>query len=202
MWEVGVQLERSQLVPDVAYTSKLRRSHASHDVLLKVMRRESIPVKSDWRLNERHYGALTGLSKAIAVDMYGASAVFRWRRSFDAVPPALEAQENLNLLGQAYDLPIDRLPNGESLAQVVDRVNLCWSQVLLPALSGGKCVLVTAHGNSLRALMMLIEGISEADIVSLEVANAVCLVYQWEASGRLVRAFEFRPSIETPSIIL
>lgn len=90
MWDVGVQLERSQLVPDVAFISKLRRSHASHDVLLKAMRRESIPVRSDWRLNERHYGALTGLSKAIAVDMYGASAVFRWRRSFDAVPPALE----------------------------------------------------------------------------------------------------------------
>lgn len=203
MRELGELLCKARLIPDITYTSRSRRSCVSNEVLLESMGRRDVLTSIDWRLNERHYGKLTGLSKHEATKTFGAAAVQRWRRSFDAAPPLLDLAQSQTLLGDAYDdLPFDFIPKGESLAQVVTRVRACWDEKLLPELRAGKRVLVTAHGNSLRALVKVIEGISNQDIASLEIANARALIYDLNADGNMVSVGSIGSAVLTPSHIL
>ena len=204
MYDAGVLLRREGITIDLAFTSVLSRCISSQWALLEGMGRVWVPVVLDWRLNERHYGALTGLSKTAAIDTYGADAVHRWRRSFD-VPPPLRTGEGADycVIDERYaHLQPGDIPQGESLAQVVDRVRPVWEHSIADALRSGKRVAVTAHGNSLRALMKLIEHIADSDIVRLEVPNAVPIVFELDKELKVVRRSCLGRVAASPSEIL
>ena len=161
---------------DLCYTSLQTRAIKTLNLALEAMGRLWLPVEKDWRLNERHYGALTGLNKAETAAMHGEEQVKIWRRSFDTPPPPLEP-------GSAFDLSKDRryagiaIPNTESLKDTIARVLPCWESRIAPELRGGKRVLISAHGNSLRALVKHLSGISDADITGLEIPTGQPIVY-------------------------
>jgi 2,3-bisphosphoglycerate-dependent phosphoglycerate mutase len=184
MRSAGRLLREKGLDVDLAYTSALSRCIRSQSELLNAMDRADVPSIVDWRLNERHYGALTGMSKPAAVRQFGAESVHRWRRSYDAEPPRGQGETGGPAASDSSHAQPgkDNVPDGESLRQVVDRVRPLWDDSVGPAVRAGKRVIITAHGNSLRALMKLIEGISDADIVSLEIPNAVPIVYELDAA--------------------
>jgi len=204
MHDAGVLLRHEGLAVDLAFTSLLSRCIRSQWALLEGMGRVWVPTVLDWRLNERHYGALTGLSKAAAIDIYGADAVQRWRRSFD-VPPPLGPGDGAGycVIDERYaHLQPGDIPQGESLAQVVDRVRPAWEHSIADALRSGKRVAVTAHGNSLRALMKLIEYIADSDIVRLEIPNAVPIVFELDKELKVVRRSFLETTVMPPSEIL
>lgn len=188
MVDAGALLASERLGVDVAFTSVLSRCILSQWALLEGMGRVWVPVTLDWRLNERHYGALTGLSKAAAVDAYGAEQVQHWRRSFDTPPPQGPGDGDGHPVVDARyaHLAPGSIPQGESLAQVVDRVRPVWLRSIGAALTAGQRVVVTAHGNSLRALIKLIESIGDDDISTLEIPNAVPIVFELDARLRLI----------------
>jgi 2,3-bisphosphoglycerate-dependent phosphoglycerate mutase len=204
MHEAGALLPREGWVVDLAFTSVLSRCVRSQWALLEGMDRVWVPVVLDWRLNERHYGALTGLSKPAAVAAHGAAAVQRWRRSFDVPPPQGRGDGGGHpIVDERYaNLPAASIPSGESLAQVVDRVRPVWRGAIADALACGRRVLVTAHGNSLRALLKLIEGIADHDIASLEIPNAVPIVFELDAAQQVVRKSCLGEPTGNPSEIL
>ena len=201
MHDAGALLRREGLRVDLAYTSVLSRCIRSQWALLEGMDRVWVPVVLDWRLNERHYGALTGLSKPAAVATHGAAAVQRWRRSFDLPPPQGPGDGGGHpVVDERYaHLPAASIPSGESLAQVVQRVQPVWLHAIADALASGRRVVVTAHGNSLRALIKLIEVIADQDIPSLEIPNAVPIVYELDAALKVVRKATLGSPTGTPS---
>jgi 2,3-bisphosphoglycerate-dependent phosphoglycerate mutase len=204
MQQASALLRREGLVVDLAFTSVLSRCVRSQWALLEGMDRVWVPVVLDWRLNERHYGALTGLSKQAAVATHGAAAVQRWRRSFDLPPPQGPGDgDGHPIVDERYaNLPAASIPSGESLAQVVDRVRPVWLHPVADALASGKRVMITAHGNSLRALIKLIEGIADNDIASLEIPNAVPIVFELNAALQVLRKSWLGDSTGDPSEIL
>ena len=179
MRELGSQLAECGYVPDVTFVSRLQRSYLSGQHLREGGGWGSVLHHSDWRLNERHYGELTGMSKLDAVQHYGLEPVRAWRRSYSAVPPALDRSRNETLLQQRYtDLPNQVIPKAESLSDVVSRTSQVWLERIRPILRCGNSVLVTAHGNSLRALATVVESLSPTEAEQLEIPNASALVYQ------------------------
>ncbi|OZI30799.1 hypothetical protein CAL29_22725 [Bordetella genomosp. 10] len=179
----GAALRQRGLGVDVAYTSALTRCVHSLEILLEAMGRPDVPRHIDWRLNERHYGALTGRLKAEAEQEYGAAAVRHWRRAYDGQPPAADeaAQARYRQACHAGALAVP-LPSSESLCQTVSRVSAAWRDAIAPALRTGASVIVVAHGNSLRALTMLIEKLSSADVVHLEIGNGEPCLYELDAA--------------------
>ena len=165
---------------DIAYTSVLRRAITTLWRAQVAMGTEWLPVVRDWRLNERHYGALTGLNKAETTAKYGEEQVKVWRRSYDTPPPPLtEDSEYWPGHDRRYaGVPKSSLPKSESLANTLDRVLPAWNDSLAPALSDGKQVLVVAHGNSLRALVKHLDSVSEKKITGLNIPTGVPLVYK------------------------
>ena len=165
---------------DMTFTSLQTRAIKTLNFALEAMGRLWLPVEKDWRLNERHYGGLTGLDKAETAAKHGDEQVHIWRRSFDIPPPPLEA-------GSAYDLSQDRryagiaIPQTESLKDTIARVLPYWEQRIAPALKDGQRVLISAHGNSLRALVKHLSGISDDDITSLEIPTGQPIVYDLDA---------------------
>ncbi|KIU26537.1 MULTISPECIES: 2,3-diphosphoglycerate-dependent phosphoglycerate mutase [unclassified Sphingomonas] len=165
---------------DMTFTSLQTRAIKTLNLALEAMGRLWLPVEKDWRLNERHYGGLTGLDKAETAAKHGDEQVHIWRRSFDIPPPPLEA-------GSAYDLSQDRryagiaIPQTESLKDTIARVLPYWEQRIAPALKDGQRVLISAHGNSLRALVKHLSGISDDDITSLEIPTGQPIVYDLDA---------------------
>jgi 2,3-bisphosphoglycerate-dependent phosphoglycerate mutase len=161
---------------DLCFTSVQTRAIRTLNLALEAMGRLWLPVEKDWRLNERHYGGLTGLDKAQTAAKHGEEQVQIWRRSFDTPPPPLEP-------GSAFDLADDRryagidVPNTESLKDTIARVLPYWDARIVPELKAGKRVLISAHGNSLRALVKHLSGISDADIASLEIPTGQPIVY-------------------------
>jgi len=172
----GELLKARGLLPDDAFTSVQTRAIQTLHLALEAAGRLWIPETKDWRLNERHYGGLIGLDKAETAAKHGEEQVKIWRRSFDIPPPVLE-------LGSAYDLAADpryaglAIPATESLKDTIARVLPYYEAAILPRLKAGKVVLVAAHGNSLRALVKHLSGISDADISSLEIPTGQPLVY-------------------------
>ncbi|MFV1919391.1 2,3-diphosphoglycerate-dependent phosphoglycerate mutase [Sphingomonas sp. MJ1 (PH-R8)] len=162
---------------DQCFTSFQTRAIKTLNLALESMGRLWLPVEKDWRLNERHYGGLTGLDKAETAAKHGEEQVKIWRRSFDIPPPLPEA-------GSPYDLSNDRryagiaVPATESLKDTIARVLPYWEARIVPELQAGKRVLISAHGNSLRALVKHLSGISDADIASLEIPTGQPLVYE------------------------
>jgi 2,3-bisphosphoglycerate-dependent phosphoglycerate mutase len=172
----GVLMREKGLDFDSCFTSLQSRAIKTLNLALEEMGRLWLPVEKDWRLNERHYGGLTGLNKAETAAKHGEDQVHIWRRSFDIPPPPLEA-------GSAYDLSADRryagidIPNTESLKDTIARVLPYWEARIAPELKAGKRVLISAHGNSLRALVKHLSGISDDEITGLEIPTGQPIVY-------------------------
>jgi 2,3-bisphosphoglycerate-dependent phosphoglycerate mutase len=182
--EAGRLLKAAGYDFDVAYTSVLKRAIWTLWHTLDQMDRTWLPVVNDWRLNERHYGALQGLNKADMARQYGEQQVLIWRRSYDTPPPALQPDDPRSERGDPRyaALAPGQIPLTECLKDTVARVLPCWNDTLAPALRRGQRVLVAAHGNSMRALVKYLDGISDDDIVGLNIPNGVPLVYELDAS--------------------
>jgi 2,3-bisphosphoglycerate-dependent phosphoglycerate mutase len=175
----GELLAASGLKPEVLYTSVLTRAIQTANLALEVADRLWIPVKRTWRLNERHYGALQGLDKAETLEKFGQEKFMEWRRSFDVPPPVLDDDAEYSQVHDERYIGIDgEIPRTESLALVIDRMLPYWESDITKDLAAGKTVLVTAHGNSLRALIKHLDGISDADISELNVPTGIPLVYE------------------------
>jgi 2,3-bisphosphoglycerate-dependent phosphoglycerate mutase len=155
------------------------------------MDRTWLPVVNDWRLNERHYGALQGLNKAETAKKFGDEQVLVWRRSYDTPPPALEPTDpRCERSDRRYaDLAPGEVPLTECLKDTVARVLPCWNGALAPAIRQGKRVVVAAHGNSIRALVKYLDGIGDDDIVGLNIPNGIPLVYELDAQLRPIRSY-------------
>ena len=156
---------------------------------LDQMDRTWLPVLNDWRLNERHYGALQGLNKADTARQYGDEQVLVWRRSYDTPPPALASDDPRSERSDLRyaKLAPDQVPLTECLKDTVDRVLPCWHERLAPAIRDGQRLLIAAHGNSIRALVKYLDGISNDDIVGLNIPNGIPLVYELDAKLRPIR---------------
>lgn len=163
---------------DIAFTSVLRRAIWTLWLMLEEMDRVWIPVVRDWRLNERHYGALQGLNKAETAAKYGDDQVHIWRRSYDIPPPPLELDDDRHPSHDLRYAGIENLPATESLATTLDRVMPCWHEVIAPQLLAGKDVFIAAHGNSLRALVKMLDGISDEEITAFNIPTGVPLAYE------------------------
>jgi 2,3-bisphosphoglycerate-dependent phosphoglycerate mutase len=184
--EAGRLLKEAGMEFDVAYTSVLQRAIWTLWHALDSMERTWLPVINDWRLNERHYGALQGLNKADMARQYGEQQVLAWRRSYDTPPPALEADDPRSERGDLRyaRLAPTQIPLTECLKDTVARVLPLWNQTLAPAISGGQRLVIAAHGNSIRALVKHLDGISDEDIVGVNIPNGIPLVYELDAGLR------------------
>jgi 2,3-bisphosphoglycerate-dependent phosphoglycerate mutase len=182
-WAAGELMKAKGIAPDIAFTSVQTRAIKTLNLALEAMGRLWVPVTKNWQLNERHYGGLTGLDKAETAAKHGDEQVKIWRRSFDIPPPPLEA-------GSAYDLSSDpryagiTIPNTESLKDTIARVLPYWESAIVPELKANKTVLISAHGNSLRALVKHLSGISDEDITGLEIPTGQPIVYELDEALR------------------
>jgi 2,3-bisphosphoglycerate-dependent phosphoglycerate mutase len=188
--QAGRELLREKLEPDIAFTSVLKRAIRTLWSILDTTDRMWIPVERSWRLNERHYGALQGLDKAQTTTQYGDAQVKIWRRSYDIPPPPMAADDprNARFDPRYADVDPKSLPVAESLKDTLARVLPFWEARVIPELRAGKTVLIVAHGNSLRALVKMLDMMSESDIVEFNIPTGVPMLYeldeQLQASGR------------------
>ena len=173
----GAMLAARALLPDVLHTSLLRRAIHTSQLVLDACDRAWIPVARSWRLNERHYGALQGKDKAATLAQYGADQFALWRRSFDVAPPPIDDADEFSQAKDARYADIS-VPKTECLKDVIERMLPYWHESIVPDLKRGKRVLVTAHGNSLRALVKHLDGISDAEISDLNIPTGIPLYYR------------------------
>ena len=179
----GELLKEAGLLPDVLYTSLLRRAITTANLALDAADRHWIPVVRDWRLNERHYGALQGLNKAETKEKYGDEQFMLWRRSYDTPPPAIDPANEYSQTGDPRYAHLPQVPLTECLLDVVKRFIPDYQAVIEPQVAQGKTVLVAAHGNSLRALVKHLDGISDADIAALNIPTGIPLTYSFTEDG-------------------
>src|SRR3954447_13400088 len=190
----GELLKENGVLPDVVHTSVLRRAIRTAEIALHLTDRHWIPVKRSWRLNERHYGALQGKDKKQTLEAYGEEQFMLWRRSFDVPPPVLADDDEFSQVGlpQYADIPDAELPRTECLKDVIERMLPYWESAIVPDLEAGKVVLIAAHGNSLRAIVKHLDGISDEDIAGLNSPTAPPLVYRLDESLQpVVRGGEY-----------
>jgi 2,3-bisphosphoglycerate-dependent phosphoglycerate mutase len=173
------------LLPDVVHTSLLRRAIHTSQLALDACDRHWIPVKRSWRLNERHYGALQGKDKAQTLAQYGEEQFQLWRRSFDVPPPAIDDADPFSQANDLRYAGIDA-PKTECLKDVITRMLPYWDEAIVPDLKTGKRVLVTAHGNSLRALVKHLDGITDADIAGVNIPTGIPLYYKLDENFKPV----------------
>ncbi len=178
--QAGLDLMAEHLVPDVAFTSMLKRAIRTLWLLLETTDRMWLPTETSWRLNERSYGALQGLNKQQTVDQHSAEQVRRWRRSYDIPPPPLAPDDPRHPRFDARYALVDPslLPTTESLKDTLARVQPYWEASIVPQLQAGKDVLIVAHGNSLRALVKMLDAMSEEDIVGFNIPTGIPLLYR------------------------
>jgi 2,3-bisphosphoglycerate-dependent phosphoglycerate mutase len=184
--QAGRELLAEKIEPQIAFTSVLKRAIRTLWLILDTTDRMWIPVERSWRLNERHYGALQGLNKAQTVQLHSEAQVKIWRRSYDIPPPPLAPDDKRHpRFDPRYaDLTPAELPAAESLADTLARVLPYWRERIAPAVSSGRNVLVAAHGNSLRAMVKMLDEVSEADIVELNIPTGVPLLYELDSNLR------------------
>src|SRR4051794_14780920 len=189
--DAGRLMKDEGLAFDLAFTSVLRRAIKTLDVALDEMDQLWIPVTKHWRLNERHYGALQGLNKAETAARFGDAQVLAWRRSYDVPPPPLEPGAPRSEAGDPRyaSLKPGEVPLTECLKDTVERVLPFWRSELAPAIRSGKRLLISAHGNSMRALVKYLDGISDADIVGLNIPNGIPLVYELDEALKPIRNY-------------
>lgn len=174
-----------------AYTSVLKRAIKTLNYALDLMDLDWIPVEKAWELNEKHYGSLQGLNKSETANTYGAEQVFLWRRSYDVAPAPLSENDSRNPRFDARykDIPTDKLPLTESLEDTVERVLPYWNDIIVPSLEEYREVLVVAHGNSMRAIVKELKGISDEDIVNLNIPTAIPYVLEFDDEMNLKKDF-------------
>jgi 2,3-bisphosphoglycerate-dependent phosphoglycerate mutase len=176
---------------DVCFTSVLKRAIHTLWFALDEMDRTWLPVVKDYRLNERHYGALQGLNKSDMAKKFGEEQVLAWRRSYDTPPPALEASDPRCERGDRRYAHVEpqNLPLTECLKDTVARVLPCWQDTIAPRIRNGERILIAAHGNSIRALIKYLDNVSEQDIVGLNIPNGIPLVYELDAELKPIRHY-------------
>jgi 2,3-bisphosphoglycerate-dependent phosphoglycerate mutase len=189
--ESGRLLKEAAFEFDLALTSVLKRAIWTLWHALDVMDRTWLPVRNDWRLNERHYGALQGLNKSDMARQYGDEQVLIWRRSYDVPPPLLDANDPRS---ERSDLRYAKLapsqvPLTECLKDTVARVMPCWNDSIAPAVKSGQRLVIAAHGNSIRALVKYLDGIGDAEIVGVNIPNGIPLVYELDADLKPIRHY-------------
>jgi len=184
--QAGRELKREGIVPDLVFTSVLKRAIRTQWLMLEELDLLWLPVERSWRLNERHYGALQGLDKAQTVERHGAEQVQIWRRSYDIAPPALARDDPRHPRFDPRYRAVDPgdLPATESLKDTLARVLPYWSERIAPQLQRGHQVLIVAHGNSLRALVKMLDGLSEQAIIELNIPTGVPLLYELDDALR------------------
>ena len=189
--ESGKLLKEEGFQFDVAHTSVLKRANRTMEICLDEMGEDNILIKYNWRLNERHYGALQGLNKAETAKKYGDEQVLIWRRSYSTPPPQLDADDEQHpRFDERYsDLDPNDLPASECLKDTVDRFLPYWHESIKPDIESGKRVFIVAHGNSLRALMKYLDSVSDEDIVGLNIPTGVPLVYELDESLKSIRNY-------------
>jgi 2,3-bisphosphoglycerate-dependent phosphoglycerate mutase len=182
----GELLKEQGLLPDVVHTSVLLRAIRTADIALRTADRHWIPVRRSWRLNERHYGALQGKDKKQTLEQFGEEQFMLWRRSYDTPPPPIGDDSEFSQAGDPRyrALPPELQPKTECLKDVVARMLPYWYDGIIPDLLDGKTVLVTAHGNSLRALVKHLDGVSDADIAALNIPTGIPLRYDLDDDFR------------------
>ena len=181
----GELLVQTGLLPDVLHTSVQRRAIRTAEISLEAADRQWVPVRRSWRLNERHYGALQGKDKAQVREEYGDEQFMLWRRSYDVPPPPLPDDDEWSQVGDPrYADLLDALPRTECLADVVVRMLPYWYDALVPDLRIGRVVLVVAHGNSLRALVKHLDGLTDEEVVGLNVPTGIPLRYDLDEAMR------------------
>jgi 2,3-bisphosphoglycerate-dependent phosphoglycerate mutase len=187
----GKLLTDAGLSFDLAYTSVLKRAIRTLWITLDEMDLMWIPIANDWRLNERHYGALQGLNKAETAAQYGDAQVLLWRRSYDVPPNPLAPDDTrTSFKDPRYSsLKREQIPLTECLKDTVVRVLPAWNDSIAPAIRSGKRIIISAHGNSLRALIKYLDGISDQDIVGLNIPNGVPLVYELDADLKPIKSY-------------
>jgi 2,3-bisphosphoglycerate-dependent phosphoglycerate mutase len=184
--QAGRELLRERLDIDLAFTSVLKRAIRTLWIMLDEMDRMWVPVERSWRLNERHYGALQGLNKAQTVALHGDAQVKIWRRSYDIPPPPLAEDDARHPRFDARyaGVPVQELPATESLKDTLARVLPFWHARIAPELRNGRNVMVVAHGNSLRAMVKMLDRVSDAEITELNIPTGVPLLYELDAQLR------------------
>jgi len=187
----GRVLKEAGFTFDLAYTSVLKRAIRTLWLAMDEMDMMWLPIKNDWRLNERHYGALQGLDKAETAAKYGDAQVLVWRRSYDTPPPALAADDARSSAKDPRYAALDpaAIPLTECLKDTVARVMPAWDEEIAPAIRAGRQILISAHGNSLRALIKMLDGISDEDIVGLNIPNGQPLVYELDENLKPIRHY-------------
>lgn len=180
----GALMRDKGVLPTIAFTSLQTRAIKTLHLALEACGRLWIPEHKDWRLNERHYGGLTGLDKQQMREQHGDEQVHIWRRSFDVPPPELAAGSDFDLAQDPRYAGI-AVPRTESLKLTIERVLPYWEQTIHPQLAAGETVIVAAHGNSLRALVKHLSAISDADITGLEIPTGQPIIYEFDEEGRL-----------------
>ncbi|MDN5573236.1 MAG: phosphoglyceromutase [Micrococcales bacterium] len=178
----GELLKERGLLPDIVHTSLLRRAIMTANLALDAADRHWIPVKRSWRLNERHYGALQGKDKAEIREKYGEEQFMTWRRSYDVPPPPIEDGDEYSQAGDPRYEDVQNLPRTECLKDVLERFLPYWEDQVKPDLKAGRTVLLAAHGNSLRALVKHLDGISDDEITGLNIPTGIPLVYELDAN--------------------
>jgi 2,3-bisphosphoglycerate-dependent phosphoglycerate mutase len=176
---------------DIAYTSVLKRAVWTLWHTLDELDRTWLPVQHDWRLNERHYGALQGLNKADMAKQYGPEQVLVWRRSYDTPPPSLQPGDPRSERGDRRYATLDpeQVPLTECLKDTVARVMPCWTERLAPAIRNGQRIVIAAHGNSIRALVKMLDNIGDDEIVGVNIPNGIPLVYELDAQLKPLRSY-------------
>jgi 2,3-bisphosphoglycerate-dependent phosphoglycerate mutase len=182
----GELMRERELLPDVLHTSVLRRAIRTAEIALDAADRLWLPVRRSWRLNERHYGAMQGKNKKRTLEEFGEEQFMLWRRSYDTPPPPLPDDDEWSQVGDPMyaSLPDELVPRTECLKDVVVRMLPYWYDVIVPDLATGATVLVVAHGNSLRALVKHLDGISDDDISALNIPTGIPLLYRLDENLR------------------
>jgi len=188
--EAGRILNKEGYTFDVVFTNVLRRATKTTNIVLNEMKL-TIPVHESWRLNERHYGALQGLNKADMTEKYGTEQVLKWRRSYDIRPPALKKDDERYPGNDSKYKDLDKkdIPLTESMKDTIARVLIYWKKEILPELKAGKNVLISASGNSLRALAKIIDNISNDEIVHFNIPTGVPLIYELDENFKAIKHY-------------
>ena len=184
--EQGVLLKEKNVLPDIVFTSLLRRAINTANIALDSADRLWIPVERNWRLNERHYGALQGKNKSEIRQEYGDEKFMIWRRSYATPPPEIDPNDQYSQNGDPRYTGAD-VPETEALANVVTRVTPYWEETIKPQLAAGKTVLIAAHGNSLRAIVKMLDGLSEDEIAQVNIPTAIPLLYELDENFKPIK---------------
>lgn len=189
--EAGFLLKENNFDFDVCYCSYLKRAINTLNIVLERMDRQWLPVIKTWKLNERHYGALQGLNKAETAEKYGEEQVKLWRRSFDVPPPALDKDDKRCPHNQAPYRNVNKseLPYNESLKDTIERVIPYYEEVIKKDMLDGKRVLITAHGNSLRALVKYLDNLTDEEIISVNIPTGIPLVYEFDDNFKVTNKY-------------